>query len=1245
VSKEWPSKRPNRARVPGTRARRSTIRRGFLGAVVFIGSAVSSATLFAPDASASPSVSIAASYPGPVGSFASVACPTSSECVAVGTGTGQDGIAATYGSGGWTVVPVPQATALDSVSCASATLCVAVGSGPQEGLASVFDGTGWSTSTVSGTSALSSVSCVPGGTTCVAAGWFSSSGALVGVVAEFQGGSFTTDTVAGTSQLFGVSCISSASCVAAGEGPSGGIVASLSGGGWSASTVSGTSVLEAVSCAVAGECAAVGASGNGAAVAVSQAGGWSSSTLSGASLLVAVDCPSASSCVAVGDDSASPSAGVVAGGTTTSPLWSATHVSGSSFLGSISCPTSSLCVAGGYGASSGVAVSGSGSSWSAVDVAGTAEVSSVSCPSSTSCEAVGYAMSGGASVATAELGTISGTSTSWSELELPQGASSLAASSCGSSTSCMVVGTGSTEGATASFEGTAWSSSLVGVAGTTELLADACPSSTECLAAGYGLSSGTQVGELAYWDGSAWSASALQGTAELQAVSCPAADYCVAAGFVDSSSGSEGVVAAGSPTNISGWSVVTVLGTSDLDALSCPSTVACAAAGGTDSSGSGSGPPGAVVAWFEPGSAAPTTVSIPGATFLYSVSCASSFACEAVGYSSSSGEGYLVGGSGSTWSEAALAGSSDLQSVSCPPDGSACEAVGSGGAQGSPEGLVAGGPPGSAQGWVGSGLPGSSRLDGVYCQSASECVAAGSAALSGSAEGVVGVGPAGEDTGWTSSAVAGTTGLVAPFCAGSGSCFALGTTGTGAVVVEVGTSSSSSGSGSGGSGSSGSGGTGSGSTGSGSTGSGGTGSSGTGSSGERYVPISPERICDTRPGNPSGLSGTALTQCEGKAPGPASVLTIQVAGLEGIPLSATAAAFSVTAVDPTASGYLSVFPAGGARPVVSNVNFTAGSYAVANLVTSSLSSDGEVSIYNYAGTTQVVVDVEGYFENEASSSSAGLFVPISPERICDTRPGNPSGLSGTALTQCEGKVASPGTPLQVQVAGVGSVPASGVEAAIVDITVIDPSSRGYVVASPAGGLPPLASNADYLPGEIMATSAVVALDATGAMEVTASAGEPAIALDVEGYFTSAAANPPAGASVLVPAASPARICDTRPGNPSGLSGTALTQCEGKEPGPGADLPVQVAGLGGVPLGATAAVVNLTVTGATTASYLTAYPGGSSPPEASQLNWLAGDTVANLAVVGLGTSGQMVLFNYAGYAQVVADVFGWAYPAS
>jgi hypothetical protein len=108
---------------------------------------------------------------------------------------------------------------------------------------------------------------------------------------------------------------------------------------------------------------------------------------------------------------------------------------------------------------------------------------------------------------------------------------------------------------------------------------------------------------------------------------------------------------------------------------------------------------------------------------------------------------------------------------------------------------------------------------------------------------------------------------------------------------------------------------------------------------------------------------------------------------------------------------------------------------------------------------------------------------------------------------------------------------------------------------------------------------------------------------------------------------PARIFDTRDGT-------------GKL-GPGQSVDVQVAGNGGVPpIGAEAAVLNVTATGATAPSYLIAYPSGSTRPTASNVNFTAGATLPNRVMVKLGTAGRVTISNAAGWVDVVVDVGGW-----
>jgi hypothetical protein len=83
----------------------------------------------------------------------------------------------------------------------------------------------------------------------------------------------------------------------------------------------------------------------------------------------------------------------------------------------------------------------------------------------------------------------------------------------------------------------------------------------------------------------------------------------------------------------------------------------------------------------------------------------------------------------------------------------------------------------------------------------------------------------------------------------------------------------------------------------------------------------------------------------------------------------------------------------------------------------------------------------------------------------------------------------------------------------------------------------------------------------------------------------------------------------------------------------------------VPAGATAAVLDVTVSAPTAAGYLEVYPTGSAPSTpTSNVNFTAGETVANLVTVPLSSSGAVSVLNYAGTANVDVDVEGY-YSAS
>jgi hypothetical protein len=92
--------------------------------------------------------------------------------------------------------------------------------------------------------------------------------------------------------------------------------------------------------------------------------------------------------------------------------------------------------------------------------------------------------------------------------------------------------------------------------------------------------------------------------------------------------------------------------------------------------------------------------------------------------------------------------------------------------------------------------------------------------------------------------------------------------------------------------------------------------------------------------------------------------------------------------------------------------------------------------------------------------------------------------------------------------------------------------------------------------------------------------------------------------------------------------------------------VQIAGVAGVPVGATAAWINLTVADPTLPTVLTAYPGPCSvAPTASTVNARSARSAAASAIVGLGPDGSICVHTIAGSSGIVVDVAGWFGPGT
>jgi hypothetical protein len=375
-----------------------------------------------------------------------------------------------------------------------------------------------------------------------------------------------------------------------------------------------------------------------------------------------------------------------------------------------------------------------------------------------------------------------------------------------------------------------------------------------------------------------------------------------------------------------------------------------------------------------------------------------------------------------------------------------------------------------------------------------------------------------------------------------------------------------------------------------------------------FVPLIPTRILDTR----SGLGGVPLADD--------SSIDVQVAGFGGVPaVGVTAVALNLTATDATQPGFVTVWPTGTSRPVVSNLNVERAGQTIPNFTVVRLGADGKVSLYALRAL-DLVADVAGYWV-EVATATAGRYVAAGPVRILDTR----NGMGAPAM-----RLPDDGT-LTVSVTGHASVPATGVSAVILNVTATDTTQVGFVTVWPAGQARPLASNLNVeRAGQTIPNLVIVPVGAGGAVSIYAFRSLDLVA-DVLGYFTDSSA-PDSDQGLFVPTAS--RILDTRTLAQRG--GFYTSNVVGTYR---ADL--QVAGQGGVPTSGVAAVIaNVTATNPAAPGFVTIYPAATGEPLASNLNVDdAGQTIPNLVVSRLGYLGRVSMFSLTDI-DLVLDVAGW-----
>jgi hypothetical protein len=365
--------------------------------------------------------------------------------------------------------------------------------------------------------------------------------------------------------------------------------------------------------------------------------------------------------------------------------------------------------------------------------------------------------------------------------------------------------------------------------------------------------------------------------------------------------------------------------------------------------------------------------------------------------------------------------------------------------------------------------------------------------------------------------------------------------------------------------------------------------------GAMFSAVGPARVLDTR-------NGTGVAR---RKVGADQFVSLKITGRNGIPSAGVAAvAMNVTVTNPEAAGFVTVYPCGGTKPLASNLNYSAGQ-TIPNQVSVPVAADGTVCFYTQSAT-DLIADVSGWYGLDGKAFSA-----VAPARAMDTRNG-----TGVAKT----KVGADRF-VALKVTGSNGVPAAGVNAVTMNVTVTNPEAAGFITAYPCGGTKPLASNLNYTTGQTIPNQVTVPVAADGTVCFYSQSATDLIA-DVSGWFG-------AGGTTFN-GVSPRRLLDTRDG-----TGAARAKV-------GADrfVSFKVTGSNGVPAsGVSSVTLNVTVTNPEAVGFVTAYPCGGTKPLASNLNYTIGQTIPNQVTVPVAADGTICLYTQS-TADLIADISGW-----
>lgn len=368
-------------------------------------------------------------------------------------------------------------------------------------------------------------------------------------------------------------------------------------------------------------------------------------------------------------------------------------------------------------------------------------------------------------------------------------------------------------------------------------------------------------------------------------------------------------------------------------------------------------------------------------------------------------------------------------------------------------------------------------------------------------------------------------------------------------------------------------------------------------SGGVFVPVTPTRIVDTA----TGVGGYSTPF------GAGTTRSFTVLGIAGVPttdVGAVVVDVAVKSATATGSSSLKVWTSGESMPSPTTMFYTAANAPRSNTSVVKPGSDGKISIYNSSGTTNVDVDIQGYFTIASDESSAGGFVPIAPKRVASTYDGVGVPVGQQAV----------GVSRDIQIANGDEIP-DDATAVFANVDVTSTATSGYLSIVKGGqsatGVPPTANYQDSGP---TSTGVILPLSVDGQVRVLNAAGGPvSYRIDVQGYFSGDSA---AGGSYH--ALTPANIYLS-----TSAPHTELAAHETRT--------IDVAGVAGIPDDGTvgSAIVSLTAVGWTSGGTLSVYNADDEPPGPYNLNFqpgIGGVASTTTAIVELSDEGTVKVRN-------------------